>query len=202
MKPVFSGDFSDEQSVFAAFQLSDLDTAEVELLYAGYDCYRYEGQAFVLFRERGKLYEVNASHCSCYGLEDGWRPEETTLKDMRFRLENGRAMFTKEFLDILEKESPMSNVEVKVETNDIEALVDAAVKKALKGSAVSDVIGAKVTDLVSGDTFGERIEDLVNDAFDSEEIRNLLKARIVEELKGNIEDLVVDLMSNIRIAID
>lgn len=49
----------------------------VEVLYAWYE-YADSGDAFVLFRKDGKLYEVHGSHCSCYGLEGQWDPEETT----------------------------------------------------------------------------------------------------------------------------
>lgn len=49
-----------------------------EILLASYEYECYEGNAFVLFKQDGKLFEVNASHCSCFGLEDQWGPEETT----------------------------------------------------------------------------------------------------------------------------
>lgn len=45
----------------------ELDNTEV--LLASYGTPDYEGYAFVLFLRDGKLWEVNASHCSCYGLE-------------------------------------------------------------------------------------------------------------------------------------
>lgn len=40
----------------------------------------YGASAFYIFEREGKLYEVNASHCSCYGFEDQWVPEETTFE--------------------------------------------------------------------------------------------------------------------------
>jgi hypothetical protein len=50
-------------------------------IIACYDCYAYDGHAFVLFQTSdGMLYEVNASHCSCYGLEGQWKPEVTTYE--------------------------------------------------------------------------------------------------------------------------
>jgi hypothetical protein len=52
---------------------------DAEIVIAVYDAGGYEGAAFVLFRRDGKFYEVNASHCSCYGLEGQWGPEETTI---------------------------------------------------------------------------------------------------------------------------
>ncbi len=71
---------------------------DVEVLLAAYCCENYSGDAFVLFRRDGKLYEVNGSHCSCYGLgqqtisgdrETQWEPEETTIAALRHRLDNG-----------------------------------------------------------------------------------------------------------------
>jgi hypothetical protein len=56
---------------------SVLDGAKV--IYAAYDCPPYEGYAHVIFMRDGKLYEVNASHCSCAGLEGQWKPEETLV---------------------------------------------------------------------------------------------------------------------------
>ena len=61
----------------------------INILFASYGYGDYSGQAFVLFEKLGKLYEVNGQHCSCYGLEDQWEPEETTLEALKHRLENG-----------------------------------------------------------------------------------------------------------------
>lgn len=63
---------------------------DAEVLFAVYDTGCYEGSAFVLFRKDGKLYEVNGSHCSCYGLEDQWDPEETLVESLEHRLEQGQ----------------------------------------------------------------------------------------------------------------
>ena len=62
---------------------------DVEILLASYGAPSYEGHAFVLFRRDGVLWEVNASHCSCYGLEDQWCPEETSVAALRYRLDHG-----------------------------------------------------------------------------------------------------------------
>lgn len=71
----------------------------VKILLASYTYEDYEGDAFVLFEKDGKLYEVNGSHCSCYGLSENgrgddnnvtqWEPEETTIEALRHRLEHG-----------------------------------------------------------------------------------------------------------------
>jgi len=55
------------------------------ILYADYTYESYSGSAFVLYEQDGKLYEVNGSHCSCYGLEGQWEPEETTWAAIAMR---------------------------------------------------------------------------------------------------------------------
>jgi hypothetical protein len=32
----------------------------------------------VIYEKDGQLYEVHGGHCSCYGLEGQWSPEETS----------------------------------------------------------------------------------------------------------------------------
>ncbi len=75
---------------FNEYGVSDdlLEGYEVLLAYYSYE--DYSGEAFVLLRKEGKLYEVNGSHCSCYGLEGQWEPEETTTESLAHRLDSGR----------------------------------------------------------------------------------------------------------------
>lgn len=61
----------------------------VEILLASYSSGCYDGEAFVLFRRDGQLYEVNGSHCSYYGLEGQWEPEPTTVEALRHRMTEG-----------------------------------------------------------------------------------------------------------------
>lgn len=58
---------------------------EDEIIIAAYGGGAYDGDAFVLFERDGKLYEVNGSHCSCFGLEDQWTPELTTWAALAMR---------------------------------------------------------------------------------------------------------------------
>jgi len=62
---------------------------DINILFASYTYEDYSGDAFVLFEKNGKLYEVNGGHCSCYGLEGQWEPEETTLEAIEHRLTKG-----------------------------------------------------------------------------------------------------------------
>ena len=55
------------------------DLTDVNILLAHYSYEDYSGSSYVLFTENGRLYEVYGSHCSCYGLEDQWEPEETSF---------------------------------------------------------------------------------------------------------------------------
>ena len=41
--------------------------------------------ALVFFERGGMLFEVHASHCSCYDLEGQWEPEETTREAIAMR---------------------------------------------------------------------------------------------------------------------
>lgn len=63
---------------------------EHEVLFALYSTPSWEGYAFVLFKKDGKLYEVHGSHCSCYGLEDQWTPEETSKTYLQHMITEGR----------------------------------------------------------------------------------------------------------------
>lgn len=85
MNQIYFGEFHSESDVYGNFCVSEEESKGVEILYATYDCGGYEGDAHVIFRKDDKLYEVNGSHCSCYGLEGQWKPEETTVAALLFR---------------------------------------------------------------------------------------------------------------------
>jgi hypothetical protein len=69
--------------------LSDEKYQGINVLLASYCYENYSGDAFVLFERGGKLFEVHGAHCSCYGLEYQWSPEETTIEALRHRLDKG-----------------------------------------------------------------------------------------------------------------
>lgn len=56
-----------------------------QIIFAAYGTPSYEGYAFVVYEQDGQLFEVNASHCSCFGLEDQWAPEDTSWKALAAR---------------------------------------------------------------------------------------------------------------------
>ena len=108
---IFLEDFDNEQDVIDSFNLDQNELNDAFILLAWYGGGGYDGSAFVLFERDGKLYEVNGGHCSCYGLEDQWDPEETQAPALVHRIKNGRLgvygygdtnAFGQELLTILE----------------------------------------------------------------------------------------------------
>lgn len=82
----FKGKFTSAADVAHAFRipLSVLDS--VHLLIASYAKCKRSGIAFILYSRDDRLYEINANHCSCGGLEGQWIPDETTTQSLLFRL--------------------------------------------------------------------------------------------------------------------
>jgi hypothetical protein len=65
-----------------------------ELLFAEYGGAAYRGDAYVCYRIGDKYYTVQGGHCSCYGLEGQWEPEEYTkdlfIPILKRRIESNR----------------------------------------------------------------------------------------------------------------
>ena len=97
----YNGNFSNREDVASQFGcvtggewqaggrtpevVNDDFPSEDQIFYAVYEAPSYEGWAWVLFERDGKLYEVSGSHCSCYGLEGQWSPEETSWEAISIR---------------------------------------------------------------------------------------------------------------------
>lgn len=76
---------------FDSFQIERIiEDNSMEILYAKYDLWDYEGEAWVIYIDpRDKqVYEVSSAHCSCNGLE--WNPETTSLKAIAMRPHNNK----------------------------------------------------------------------------------------------------------------
>lgn len=97
--PVYLNDFEKREDVLLNFHdpyWSDVskdavlnEHKNINILFASYGNANYTGDAWVLFEQDGKLYEVSGGHCSCHGLEDQWNPEEVVLKELEHRLLKG-----------------------------------------------------------------------------------------------------------------
>jgi hypothetical protein len=78
-----------KNALISDFRITEADLDGAEILVAAYTYEDYSGEAYVLFKRDGKLYEVYGSHCSCFGLEYQWEPEEATKEAILHRLDNG-----------------------------------------------------------------------------------------------------------------
>lgn len=70
---------------------SDLEDLEILVAYESVGSWGCDSSSFFLLRNRtkGKLYENHGSHCSCYGFEGQYKPEETEIKSLGFRGDKG-----------------------------------------------------------------------------------------------------------------
>jgi len=73
----YANDFQDFDSVVSAYN-ANVTEDDIIILYASYTYEDYSGSSEVYFYDKrdGLFYEVHGGHCSCYGLEDQWEPEE------------------------------------------------------------------------------------------------------------------------------
>lgn len=92
-------DFSDRDQMMHEFSDYNYTTnthptiegfpTDEEILFASYAPGFYCGGAVVLFGRDGKLFMVEASHCSCYGLEGQWDPNEVVPEQvLRYELDD------------------------------------------------------------------------------------------------------------------
>lgn len=78
--------FTDCDDVMSQFNVpAEQQIESKNILFAYYGSEDYEGAAWVIFVKNRKLYEVNGGHCSCYGLEDQWKPELTSWEALSGR---------------------------------------------------------------------------------------------------------------------
>lgn len=86
----YFGLFTDRASILEAFEGRSMPIADFpedsKILFAFYMDENYSGDAKVIFEKCGQLYEVEGSHCSCYGLEGQWKPGVTTWAALKLRL--------------------------------------------------------------------------------------------------------------------
>jgi hypothetical protein len=85
---VYHNLFNGPKSVVSQFGAPEDALKDAIVYYANYEYEDYNGCAVVVFKKAGKLYEVHGSHCSCYGLEGQWEPEETSWAAIAMRPEH------------------------------------------------------------------------------------------------------------------
>lgn len=65
--------------------LDELKIVELILAYESVGSWGCDSSSFFLFRKNGVLYENHGGHCSCYGFEGQWEPEEVTVEALKKR---------------------------------------------------------------------------------------------------------------------
>lgn len=73
--PEDRSDYYEDDEEKPAPPVNPVPEVEPEYVYAHYWTGSYEGSALVVYKQGDQWFSVNASHCSCYGLEDQWTPE-------------------------------------------------------------------------------------------------------------------------------
>lgn len=86
----YFGEFSSKEDICREFRIDGFDGV---VLYGCYDIDGYEGSAHVLLMDGSKFYYVEGGHCSCYGLEDQWNPEEMTIESLLHMARDGRGFW-------------------------------------------------------------------------------------------------------------
>jgi hypothetical protein len=91
MASIYCGDFGwhNSKDVCASFNEPPGKLKDARVFVACYLDTDYSGSAYVLFARGENLYEVFGCHCSCYGLEDQWSEEDTSVASIKHRLTNG-----------------------------------------------------------------------------------------------------------------
>jgi len=123
-----------------------------EIIYAEYDGGGYDGQAEVLFYDNGSFWYVYGSHCSCYGLEDQWSPEEYSIEALKGQIERSTYGFFKDQKDIImnaiEKyESPLAQLAAEYAV--VEQQLNKAREELSKAEALVDTLDAQESELKS-----------------------------------------------------
>jgi hypothetical protein len=74
-----------KKHIVEQYSASEEELKDVEILiaYESVGDYGCDSSSWFLFRKGGKLYENHGNHCSCYGFEDQWHPEETTVEYLK-----------------------------------------------------------------------------------------------------------------------
>lgn len=85
LKDVYLGYWDNLQDVLRDFEISKESVAGYKVIVAAYNAGGYEGDAFVLLKKGRDYYEVNASHCSCYGLEGQFILEDSAKLALKKR---------------------------------------------------------------------------------------------------------------------
>ncbi len=81
-------DYTDDEVVSHVelnYETNDVRNYEILIAYESVGAWGYDSSSWFLMRKDGKLYENHGSHCSYYGFEGQFEPEETTKESLLAR---------------------------------------------------------------------------------------------------------------------
>lgn len=61
---------------------SELESFRILIAYESVGSWGCDSSSFFLLEKDGKLFENHGGHCSCYGFEGQWAPEETSKESL------------------------------------------------------------------------------------------------------------------------
>lgn len=94
VKAHISGQYGGDKSGFeygepteqdAEFLASELKDAKILVAYESVGSWGCDSSSFFLIEKGGVLFENHGGHCSCYGFEGQWAPDETTKESLQKR---------------------------------------------------------------------------------------------------------------------
>ena len=128
------------------FEIKGDEYDDINVIVGYYNYEDYEGDAMVIFEHKDKLFTVEGGHCSCYGLEGQWNPDEITIDYLNHRALNGLFAYRDDYDNEIKKHlkeyitnkkggSKMSNIRKALE---IENVSEDKIKKVLKELGIKE----------------------------------------------------------------
>lgn len=112
---MYYGEFTCLNDIVSNFNITNQKVDDMVVLFAAYNFEYYDGFALVIYVQNGKFYIVEGSHCSCFGLEDQWNPDEMPIEALLHMADKGLGMlndYKSEFKDSLRIVQELGLVEV------------------------------------------------------------------------------------------
>lgn len=98
---IYQDIFGEWKDVQEQYQMEEKEPDEVLVAYYGYES--YSGNSVVMYRNGTSYFIVEGSHCSCYGLEGQWNPEEYNSKELFLKILETRSFYGDPELEKIKK---------------------------------------------------------------------------------------------------
>lgn len=160
--------FNDWKDLCSQFNISE-ETPEPTLVYADYSKSGAAGAVSVLYYVGGQWFYVSGVHCSCYGLEELWSPEEFDPKIQLEALKNEKTTISYGFLSdqktINEWLKEMCELTVAAKREQIHVEFDRALAQAMREQfkITDEQVEANLKQMVVEDVKAKEDVDITHD---------------------------------------